>query len=75
MSKDLRKDAERLEREADRRAETIRQVVHQYNLSEQNGAASHIKQRLDMQRELERVVEEYFRIHKSLKRLRKKMQV
>lgn len=73
MSKDLRKDAERLEREADRQVEEIRRAVRAYNLGVQGRTQSDDGQQIHRQRELERVVGEYLRLHKSLKRLRKKM--
>lgn len=75
MSKDLKRDAERLQGEADRKVEEIRRTVRAYGYSNGDGTLSGATRRIDMQRELERVVDEYIRLHKSIKRLRKKMQV
>jgi len=73
LSKDLKKDAERLEREATRQVEKIRRAVRAYNLGAQDRTAINADGQIERQRELERVVGDYIRLHKSLKRLRKKM--
>lgn len=75
MSKDLKKSAEKMERKADRQVEEIRRAVRLYNESANDQPINNPARRIDIERELERAVGDYLRIHKSLRRLRKKMQV
>jgi len=73
MSKSLEECAVELERKVREKVHVIRRVVKEYNACLQgatNGDAFQIPRR---QREIERVVAEYFQLYKALKRLRKKM--
>jgi hypothetical protein len=73
MSKSLEEYAVDLERKAQEKVYVIRRVVKEYNASLQstdNGDSSHL---LRKQREIERVVADYIRLYKALRRLRKKM--
>jgi hypothetical protein len=74
VSKDLRKSEAWLEREAEQRAATIRRVVREYNEAVGGGTGSDNGIRVTKQREIERRVAEFVTLHKSLKRVRKKMQ-
>ena len=72
MSKVLRKNAAKLERDATRQAETIRRVVREYTETTRYKTGPYRLQR-EKEREIEHFVGEYWRLHKSLKRLRKKL--
>lgn len=74
-SKDLKRSEERLKREAERKVEEIRRAVRAYNQSAKDNTLTDVTRKIDMERELEQVVGDYLRLHKSLKRIRKKMQV
>ena len=73
MSKELKKHEARLEREARLTAALIRRAIQQYNESVENGAHFDARYRIEKQQEIDRVVGEYIELHRSLKRLRKKL--
>lgn len=75
MSKDLRKSAAKLEREAASRVETIRRVVGEYRDSVEEGPAYDLAQQVRKKREIECVVAELVQIHKALKRIKRKMRI
>ena len=70
MSKELKRSAERLENEANHRAEAIRRVVREYQETIMTGevdlAARHKKRR-----EIEREARDFLRLHKALNRIRR----
>lgn len=73
MPKGLKKVAARLERKAEQQTALIRRAVGQY--SETVGSERDDDKQLKRQREIERIVGDYLRIHKSLRQIRKKMGV
>lgn len=73
MSKDLVKSKAKLEREARSKAAAIRRIVQEYTSSIEKSPHVNALDRLRKQREIERVVAEYIQLHKSLKRVRKKL--
>lgn len=73
MSKDLKKSEARLEREARSRAAVIRRIIQEYTDSVEKNANVDALQKRKKQREIERVVSEYIDLHKSLKRVRRKL--
>ena len=69
MSKKLEKKATKLVRKAEHQATDIRRVVREYNNPAQpSGVSDPAKQR-----EIERAVVKYNKVHKAIKRLRRKM--
>ena len=73
MSKDLKKSEARLERQARSRAAVIRRIVQEYTDSVEKSASVDVLQKRKKQREIERVVSEYIDLHKSLRRVRRKL--
>ena len=73
MSKDLKKSEARLEREARSRAAVIRRIIQEYTDSVERNANVDALQKRKKQREIERVVSEYIDLHKSLRRVRRKL--
>lgn len=69
------KDLSRLQREAGKRAEMIRRVVREYNEIIREGAEHNLAKQMKKQREIERFVVEYARLHKAIKRIRRKMRL
>jgi hypothetical protein len=74
VSKELKKSEAKLEREARSRAIALRRVVQEYNEAIENRANVDALYKLKKQREIERVVAEYIDLHKSLKRIRRKLE-
>lgn len=72
MQKEFKKTEARLERQAVERAEAIRRVVREYHESVQKSDDIDMALKLKKQREIERVVADYIRLQKALKRLRRK---
>lgn len=72
MPKGLKKAAARLERKAEQQTALIRRAVGQYS---ETVGSERDDQQLKRQREIERIVGDYLRIHKSLRQIRKKLGV
>ena len=73
MSRGLERSATELERKAKNKAAVIRRVCQEYNESIKSDPAPKPALQSKKEREVERVVAEYMKIHKALKRLRKKL--
>jgi hypothetical protein len=73
MSRSLEESAEVLERKAQHKAAALRRVVQEYNRhldATKDDRATHV---LHKQQEMERIVAQYIKLYKAIKRLRKKM--
>lgn len=73
MSRSLEESAEVLERKAQHKVTAIRRVVREYNQKLDATKDDRATQVLHKQQELERVVAQYIKLYKAIKRLRKKM--
>ena len=74
MSRGLKEDVEALERKAQRKAAVIRRVVREYNQTLDDARDDQAERVINTQREMERVVAEYLKLYKSIRRARKKAQ-
>ena len=73
MSRSLAESAEVLERKAQHQVAAIRRVVREYNQSLDATDDDRATQVLHKQQEMERIVAEYIKLYKAIKRLRKKL--
>ena len=73
MSRSLEESAEVLERKAQHQVAAIRRVVSEYNQSLDAASDDRAAPVLHKQREMERVVAEYVKLYKAIKRVRKKL--
>lgn len=74
MSRRLENNVEALERKAQRKVAVIRRVVYEYN---QRLDATHNEQAgpvVSKQHEMERMLGDYIKLYKTIKRTRKKLQ-
>jgi Mg2+ and Co2+ transporter CorA len=74
MSKKLQKKATKLVRKAAYRAMVIRGVVREYNDAVQTSSDTDAAERRDYQGEIERAVAKYNRVHKEIRRVRRKLE-
>jgi hypothetical protein len=73
MSRGLAESAEVLERKAQHQVAAIRRVVREYNQSLDSTSDDRAAQVAHKQQEMERIVAEYIKLYKAIKRLRKKL--
>lgn len=73
MSRSLEESAEVLQRKAQHKVTAIRRVVREYNQKLDATKDDRATQVLHKQQELERIVAQYIKLCKAIKRLRKKM--
>jgi len=73
MSRSLEESAEILERKAQHKVAAIRRVVREYNQKLDATNDDRASQVMHKQEEMERIVAQYIKLYKDIKRLRKKM--
>ena len=73
MSRSLEASAEVLERKAQDKVMAIRRVVEEYNQRLDAINDDRAAQVMRKQREMERIVAEYIKLYKAIKRVRKKL--
>jgi hypothetical protein len=73
MSRSLEESAEVLQRKAQHKVTAIRRAVREYNQKLDATKDDQATQVLHKQQELERIVAQYIKLYKAIKRLRKKM--
>ncbi|MEN3331170.1 MAG: hypothetical protein V7641_535 [Blastocatellia bacterium] len=73
MSRSLAESAEVLERKAQHQVAAIRRVVREYNQSLDSTSDDRAAQVAHKQQEMERIVADYIKLYKAIKRLRKKL--
>ena len=73
MSRSLEANAEALERKAQHKVAAIRRVVREYNQSLDATNDDRAAKVLSKQHEMERVVAQYIKLYKAIKRVRKKL--
>jgi hypothetical protein len=73
MSRSLEESAAALEREARLKVKAVRRAVREYNRSLEASRDDCAQPVLDKQQEMERVVAEYIKLYKAIKRIHKKL--
>ena len=73
MSRSLEESAEVLKRKAQHKVAAIRRVVREYNQSLDATNDDQAAQVVHKQQEMERIVAEYIKLYKAIKRVRKKL--
>ena len=73
MSRSLEESAEALERKAQLQVAAVRRVVREYNQSLEAASDDRAAQVIYKRQEMERIVAEYVKLYKAIKRVRKKL--